>query len=97
MADDQGKGAGKSALAEDVLAARAAEQRERDAVAFAEREYDLARQSAATADGDGHRLGRVFGRGYYGPHIEGPNLPFIIDTIFVRSYHEEGRGHPLSP
>ena len=47
MADDQGKGAGKQALAPDVLAARAAEQRERDAAAFAEREYDLARQAAA--------------------------------------------------
>ena len=35
MADDQGKGAGKQALAPDVLAARAAEQRERDAAAFA--------------------------------------------------------------
>ena len=43
MADDQGKGAGKQALAPDVLAARAAEQRERDAAAFAEREYDAAR------------------------------------------------------
>ena len=59
MADDQGKGAGKQALAPDVLAARAAEQRERDAVAFAEREYDLARQAAAAnPDGNGHRLGR---------------------------------------
>ena len=56
MADDQGKGAGKQALAQDVLAARAAEQRERDAAAFAEREYDLARQAAAAnPDGNGHR------------------------------------------
>ena len=40
MADDQGKGAGKQALAPDVLAARAAEQRERDAAALlAGREY----------------------------------------------------------
>ena len=39
MADDQGKGAGKQALAPGVLAARAAEQRERDAAAFAEREW----------------------------------------------------------
>ena len=64
MADDQGKGAGKQALAPDVLAARAAEQRERDAAAFAEREYDLARQlAAANPDGNGFRLGRGFGRG----------------------------------
>ena len=62
MADDQGKGAGKQALAPEVLAARAAEQRERDAAAFAEREYDLARQSAAAnADGNGHRRERGFG------------------------------------
>ena len=40
MADDQGKGAGKRALAPDVLAARAAEQRERDAAAFAEQRAD---------------------------------------------------------
>ena len=67
MADDQGKGAGKQALAPEVLAARAAEQRERDAAAFAEREYDLARQAAAAnQDGNGYRLGRGFGRGLYG-------------------------------
>ena len=65
MADDQGKGAGKQALPPDVLAARAAEQRERDAAAFAEREYDLARQAAAAnQDGNGYRLGRGFGRGF---------------------------------
>ena len=51
MADDQGKGAGKQALAPDVLAARAAEQRERDAAALAEREYDMARQAAAANAG----------------------------------------------
>ncbi len=75
MADDQGKGAGKQALAPDVLAARAAEQRERDAEAFAEREYDLARQAAgANADGNGYRLGRGFGRGFYGPPPPQPRL-----------------------
>ena len=75
MADDQGKGAGKQALAQDDLAARAAEQRERDAAAFAEREYDLARQAAAAnADGNGYRLGRGFGRGYYGPPPPQPRL-----------------------
>ena len=75
MADDQGKGAGKQALAPEVLAARAAEQRERDAAALAEREYDLARQSAAAnADGNGHRRERGFGRGYYGPLPPQPQL-----------------------
>ena len=75
MADDQGEGAGKQALAPDVLAARAAEQRERDAAAFAEREYDLARQSAAAnADGNGQLRERVFGRGYYGPPPPQPRL-----------------------
>ena len=75
MADDQGKGAGKQALAPDVLAARAAEQRERDAAAFAEHEYDLARQFAATnPDGNGFRLGRGFGRGYSGPLPPQPQL-----------------------
>ena len=47
MSDDKNQGAGRQALAPEVLAARAAEQRERDAAAFAEREYDLARQAAA--------------------------------------------------
>ena len=75
MANDQGKGAGKQALAPEVLAARAAEQRERDAAALAEREYDLARQSAAAnADGNGHLRERVFGRGYYGPPPPQPQL-----------------------
>jgi len=75
MADDQGKGAGKRALAPDVLAARAAEQRERDAVALAEREYDLARlNAAANQDGNGHRLGRGFGRGFSGPPPPQPRL-----------------------
>ena len=75
MADDQGKGAGKQALAPDVLAARAAEQRERDAAAFAEREYDLARQAAAANQGgNGYRLGRGFGRGFYGPPPPQPRL-----------------------
>ena len=41
MSDDNQQGAGKQALDSDVLAARAAEQRERDAAALAEREYDL--------------------------------------------------------
>ena len=45
MSDDNQQGAGKQALDSDVLAARAAEQRERDAAALAEREYDLARQA----------------------------------------------------
>ena len=81
MADDQGKGAGKQALAQDVLAARAAEQRERDAAAFAEREYDLARQAAAAnQDGNGFRLGRGFGRGFYGPRPPQPQLePGVSD------------------
>ena len=75
MADDQGEGAGKQALAPDVLAARAAEQRERDAAAFAEREYDLARQAAAAnQDGNGYRLGRGFGRGFNGPPPPQPRL-----------------------
>ena len=74
MADDQGNGAGERALAPDVLAARAAEQREREAAAFAEREYDLARQAAAANQGgNGHRLGRGFGRGF-GPPPPQPRL-----------------------
>ena len=73
MADDQeGKGAGKQAPAQDVLAARAAEQRERDAAAFAEREYDLARQ-AADANQEGFRLGRGPGRNF-GPPPPPPML-----------------------
>ena len=75
MADEKGKGAGKQALAPDVLAARAAEQRERDAAAFAEREYDLARQFAdVNTDGNGFWLGRGFGRGYSGPPPPQPQL-----------------------
>ena len=75
MADDQGKGAGKQAPAPEVLAARAAEQRERDAAAFAEHEYDLARQfAAANPDGKGFRLGRGFGRGYSGLPPPQPQL-----------------------
>ena len=76
MADDENQGAGRQALAPEVLAARAAEQRERDAAAFAEREYDLARLQAAAAnqDGNGYRLGRGFGRGFYGPPPPQPRL-----------------------
>ena len=72
MADDNEQGAGKQALAPDVLAARAAEQRERDAAALAEREYDLARQ-AADASQEGFRLGRTTGR-FVGPPPAPPML-----------------------
>ena len=76
MADDQGKGAGKQALAQEVLAARAAEQRERDAAAFAEREYDLARQAAAAnPDGNGPRLGHGTGRAGPRPELGKGNGP----------------------
>ena len=46
MSDDEKQGADRKALTQDELAARAAEQRDRDAAAWAEREYDLARQNA---------------------------------------------------
>ena len=73
MADDgQNQGAGKQALAPEVLAARAAEQRERDAAALAERECDLARQ-AADANQEGSRLGRAPGR-FFGPPPAPPML-----------------------
>ena len=72
MSDDNQQGAGKQALDSDVLAARAAEQRERDAAALAEREYDLARQ-AADANQEGSRLGRDPGR-IFGPPPPQPRL-----------------------
>ena len=72
MSDDNQQGAGKQALDSDVLAARAAEQRERDAAALAEREYDLARQ-AAESDQAGSRLGRDPGR-IFGPPPPQPRL-----------------------
>ena len=72
MSDDNQQGAGKQALDSDVLAARAAEQRERDAAALAEREYDLARQ-AAEANQAGSRLGRAPGR-FFGPPPAPPML-----------------------
>ena len=70
--DDQNQGAGEQALAPEVLAARAAEQRQRDAAALAEHEYDLARQ-AADVNQDGFRLGRGPGR-YIGPPPPPPML-----------------------
>ena len=72
MSDDNQQGAGKQALDSDILAARAAEQRERDAAALAEREYDLARQAAA-ANQEGLRLGRDPGRNF-GPPPAPPML-----------------------
>ena len=72
MSDDQNQGAGKQALDPDVLAARGAEQRERDAAALAEREYDLARQGAE-ANHDGFQIGRGPGR-RVGPPPPPPNL-----------------------
>ena len=72
MSDDNQQGAGEQALDSDVLAARAAEQRERDAAALAEREYDLARQ-AAESNQAGSRLGRDPGR-IFGPPPPQPRL-----------------------
>ena len=76
MADDQGKGAGERALAPDVLAARAAEQREREAAAFAEREYDLARQAAAA------RANRF---------VWGPAMWYVSYKFHVQTYTNPGR------
>ena len=61
MPDDENQGAGQQAPTPSELAARAAEQREREATAFAEHQYDLARQSAA-ANQDGRAQPHGFGR-----------------------------------
>ena len=50
--------------------------------ALAEREYDVARQAAAAnQDGNGFRLGRGFGRGYYGPPPPQPQLEVDVSDF----------------
>ena len=86
MADDKNQGAGRQTLAPEVLAARAAEQRERDDAAFAEREYDLARQAAA-ANAAGRAQPHGFDRNTGQQYFFAPVLCFLKLFLYCTVRH----------